>query len=242
MAFGALIIAIVQTIRAVVQFIDYYTQDAQKKNCLLSLCIKCIQYVLACIQKTIEMITYYGFVFTAMQGDPFCKACYETMAFIIQYPAQTALNKTVTFILFLLIGVSTPVLSAACAFWYLEYGAGDYPDKFNTLWAAGLTFVFAYIVTQAIVSIYNCAMDTIYLCAFKDMAENDPPKYMSNDLRTGFGLALSAHDAFVEAGAPPELAAKHKSQTQRRREKKDYGKAEGASGADVSAVSATSGV
>ena len=32
------------------------------------------------------------------------------------------------------------------------------------------------------------AVDTIYLCAFKDMEENSPPKYMSNDLRKGFGF------------------------------------------------------
>eukprot|EP00965_Chrysotila_dentata_P189726 6173474-Pleurochrysis_carterae.AAC.9 len=32
------------------------------------------------------------------------------------------------------------------------------------------------------------AVDTIYLCAFKDMEENNPPKYMSNDLRKGFGF------------------------------------------------------
>jgi len=243
MAFGALIIAVVQTIRAIVLTIDYYTQDMQKTNCLLSLILKCVQYCLACIQKTIEMITYYGFVFVAMQGEPFCKACYSTMAFIIHYPAQTALNKTVARLLNLLIGWSTPVLAAACAFWYLEYGAGDYPEKFNTLWAAGVTFIIAFIVTSGITMIYDCAIDSIYLSAFKDMEENTPPKYMSEDLRKGFGLSLSSEDAFSEAGVPVELAKKHKSQTQRRREKKEGGpKYETADAAAVNEISATSGV
>jgi len=242
MAFGALIIATIQTIRAIVQTIDYYTQDVQKNNCFLSLCLKCIQYCLACIQKTVEMISYYGFVFVAMRGDSFCKACYETMAFIIQYPAQTALNKTVAKVLNLLIGWSTPVLSAACAFWYLEYGAGDYAEQFNTMWAAGVTFIIAFIVTSGITMIYDCAIDTIYLCAFKDMAENDPPKFMSDDLRVGFGLAMSQEEAYTEAGVPVTLATKHKSQTQRKREKAQSGPRYDTANPAVSTVSAANTV
>ena len=53
MSFGALIIAICQTVRAIVLTIDYYTQDLQKNNCLLKLAIKCLQYVLACNHKTV---------------------------------------------------------------------------------------------------------------------------------------------------------------------------------------------
>lgn len=220
MAFGALIIAVVQTIRAMIQMVDYYTQDLQKKNYLLSLALKCIQCCLACIQRTIEMITYYGFVFTAMQGEPFCKACYSTFAFVMANPAQTAINKTVSKVLNLLIGISTPTLSAAVTFWYLEYGAGDYPEKYNTLVAAAVTFLISYIVTSGITSIYDCAIDTIFLCSFKDMNDNKPPKYMSNDLRAAFGLDLADEEAYLVAGVPVNKAINYKSHTQRRRERK----------------------
>ena len=50
--------------------------------------------MLACIQKTIENITYYGFIFVAMRGENFCRACGSTFVFIIKY-AQTPINKTV---------------------------------------------------------------------------------------------------------------------------------------------------
>ena len=36
--------------------------------------------------------------------------------------------------------------------------------------------------------VFSCCIDTIYICAFKDMRENDPPKFMSNDLREAFGI------------------------------------------------------
>merc|ERR1719263_2283046 len=48
MCFGALIIAIVQVIRTIVSYLDYYTQDAQQSNMLLRVGIKCLQCCLAC--------------------------------------------------------------------------------------------------------------------------------------------------------------------------------------------------
>ena len=32
-------------------------------------------------------------------------------------------------------------------------------------------------------TVYSCSIDTIFLCAFKDLKENGTPKYLSNDLR-----------------------------------------------------------
>ena len=45
--------------------------------------------------------------------------------------------------------------------------------------------------------VFSCCIDTIYICAFKDMRENDPPKFMSNDLREAFGI-----DAAVKETGP----------------------------------------
>jgi len=221
MAFGALIIAIVQTIRTVVMYIDQQTQQMQNQNLVLKVVMKGVQCCLACLQKTIEVITYYGFVFVAMQGQPFCKACYSTFVFVISNPAQVAINKVVVKILVILIGLSTPVISACAAFAYLEWCSIDpfYKDKYNNLVAVAVTFLISYIVTTGVVSIYECAIDSIFLCAFKDMADNKPPKYMSNDLRKAFGLDLADEEAFLIAGSPPS-AKSYKTYAQREAEAK----------------------
>lgn len=213
MCFGSLIIAVVQTVRSVVAYLDYHTQGAQHSNYLLKVTFKCLQCCLTCLQKTIEFISYYGFVFVAMRGEPFCKACFSTFAFVMEYPAQTAVNKTIQKLLKLLIGISTPVLSAVITFYFLE-GAdgGAYARKYNTIWATGVTFLIAYLVTDAVCSVYDVAIDTIYLCAFKDMKENSPPKFISAELRAGFGIDAADHEASkqgkditrrLERGWPP---------------------------------------
>lgn len=35
---------------------------------------------------------------------------------------------------------------------------------------------------------YDCCIDTIYILSFEDMERSGGPKYMSNDLRQGFGF------------------------------------------------------
>ena len=51
-------------------------------------------------------------------------------------------------------------------------------------------------------TVYSCSIDTIFLCAFKDIKENgDAPKYLSNDLRRAFGFdKAGAAEAFPLKG------------------------------------------
>merc|ERR1719224_338002 len=83
-AFGALIIAICQLIRYILATIDYYTKDLQQENFLYKMAIKCAQCAMWCLQKTIEFISYFGFVFIALEGQNFCQACKTTFAFLLE--------------------------------------------------------------------------------------------------------------------------------------------------------------
>ena len=44
-------------------------------------------------------------------------------------------------------------------------------------------FLCAYVIASNVSTVYSCSIDTIFLCAFKDLKENGTPKYLSNDLR-----------------------------------------------------------
>ena len=46
----------------------------------------------------------------------------------------------------------------------------------------------AYVIASSITGVFNCSIDTIFVCAFKDIEENSPPKFLSTSLRDGFGL------------------------------------------------------
>lgn len=58
-------------------------------------CRRCSQCAVYCLQKTIEFISYFGYIFVATRGESFCKACASTFGFVIKNMAQTAVNNIV---------------------------------------------------------------------------------------------------------------------------------------------------
>jgi len=196
-AFGSLIIAICQFIRYALATVDYYTKDLQNSNLLYKMAIKCAQCAMWCLQKTIEFISYFGFVYVAIEGYSFCEACRKTFAFLLtpKNAAQTAVNKTVEKLLVVIIAWSTPTLLALCCYSCLNNECmGEYDDDNNPLYPAVLTWVAAFFLSDAIALVFECTIDTIFLCSFKDAAEFDG-KYMSAEMREAFGLDVAEQEA-----------------------------------------------
>ena len=49
---------------------------------MLRLVVKCAQCCMWCLERTIQFISYYGYIFVAMEGCNFCKGCSETFTLI----------------------------------------------------------------------------------------------------------------------------------------------------------------
>ena len=88
MMFGAAVMAVVWTLQFVLEVIKYATREEQKGNRLLQLVLCCLTCAMQCLKKTVEFISYFGFVLIAMEGYGFCRACQETFSFLLAHPAQ----------------------------------------------------------------------------------------------------------------------------------------------------------
>jgi len=205
-AFGALIIGICQLIRLILTAIDYYTQDLQDKNLLLKIVMKCSQCVMYCLQKTIEFISYFGYIFVAIKGYGFCRACGATFGFIAKYPTQTAVNKTVQALLRLLIGWSIPIVCTLVCFFVLD-SLTAYQD-YTAYLPALIVFIASYLIADGICTVYDCCIDTIYLSSFEDMERDGGPKYMSADLKAGFGIDDAPNEASKRANKSRAVSAR----------------------------------
>lgn len=181
--FGAAILTIMTVIRLILEGIDYYTKDQQDKNFLLKLALKCAKCCLYCMDKTVKFITYFGFIFVAIEGSSFCGGCLSTFAFIMKYAAQMSINSLVSTILKFVISLSIPTGCAILAFMLIDQAGG-----YSPMWCAVTVFILAFVIASCITDVFKCCIDTIFVCSFKDLEENTPPKFMSTALRTGFGL------------------------------------------------------
>ena len=187
-AFGALVITICQLIRYALATLDYYTKDLQDANFLYKMIVKCAQCGMWCLQKTIEFISYFGFIYIALQGTNFCMSCKKTFEFLLvpKNAAQTAVNKTIEKIIVLVIVWTTPTFLAMLCWVWLD-NQSDYSADNNAIYPSIIVWIVAFFLADAIATVFECTIDTIFLCSFKDAKEYDG-KYMSADMREAFGL------------------------------------------------------
>jgi len=213
--FGALVITIVKVIRITFALLEYSARDRIGSNLALKLLFKCINCILYCIEKTVEYVSLWGYIFVAVHGTSFCRSCWDAFAFQLKYLSQTVVNKSVQFILKLLIKITITVSCTLITFLYLD-GKSSFTAKFNPLWPSLVVVFTSYIIAGAFCTVFDVSIDTIYLCAFEDMervkANKEAKLYMSDNLRASFGI--DKHVADEEAD--PSTRAALKDQAKRR--------------------------
>ena len=114
-----------------------------------------------------------------------------------------SVNQIVKLLLSFLMTWSNPVLCATLCFYTLDSDATYGASGYQPIYPAVFVFLCAYVIASNVSTAYSCSIDTIFLCAFKDIKENgDSPKYLSNDLRQAFGF-----DKAGAEGSNPDLRA-----------------------------------
>lgn len=81
-AFGALILAIIRTVRTVV----YYLQKKAKKsgNKILEYSLCCVQCCLTCLDKCVKFINKHAYIMTAVYGDSFCSGSFRAFNLLLR--------------------------------------------------------------------------------------------------------------------------------------------------------------
>jgi hypothetical protein len=188
MAFGSLLIAVCWTLRLLLQALEYsFRGQNQRGMWLLRLTMKSLICCMECLKRTVQFISFYGFIYVAVEGDGFCRACKATFKLLGAHAAQVIINGIVQKLLLLLIGLTTPIGCAAGAFLYLETQP-SYVLVHSPFYSGIVIFLLAFLITSATCQVFAVSIDTVFVCAFKDMDENHPPKYLSDGMRAGLGL------------------------------------------------------
>mmetsp|Transcript_38100 Transcript_38100/g.101325 ORF Transcript_38100/g.101325 Transcript_38100/m.101325 type:complete len:313 (+) Transcript_38100:1534-2472(+) len=209
--FGALIISIFKAIRWAFSLLEYAAEDQLGSNIVLKIIFKCVHCCLWCIEKTVEYISYWGFIFVAVKGTSFCRSCFDAFAFQVKYFSQALVNKSVVVILKLMMKVSITVTCTLIAFLYLD-GQSSFKEKYNPLWCSLVVLMTSYIIANCFTMVFDVSIDTIYLCSFEDMerckANKDATPYMSEGLRKAFGIDVADDEAGPAGKAAGEKAKK----------------------------------
>uniref|UniRef100_A0A3B4TTV6 Choline transporter-like protein n=1 Tax=Seriola dumerili TaxID=41447 RepID=A0A3B4TTV6_SERDU len=188
LAFGSLIIAVVQTVRIVLMYLDQKLKGSQNACARYLLC--CLKCCFWCLEHFIKFINRNAYIMIAIYGKNFCTSSKDAFFLLMRNVIRVAvLDKVTDFLLFLgklLISGSVGVLAFFFFTRQIPVIQEEVPSL-NYYWVPLLTVIFgSYMVAHGFFNVYAMCVDTLFLCFCEDLERNDGsssrPYYMSPGL------------------------------------------------------------
>ncbi|XP_030852868.1 choline transporter-like protein 2 isoform X2 [Strongylocentrotus purpuratus] len=189
-AFGSLIIAIIQIIRVLLEYAEYQLKGKENKVAKFILrCMKCCFY---CLEKFMKFINKNAYILVAVYGKNFCSSAKEAFFLLLRNIVRVAVvNKITDFLLFLgqLLIVSLVVVGA---FFYFTLevtwvNAVLPVPAVNYYWVVIIVIgIGVYLISKAFFGVFDMAVDTLFLSFLEDIERHDgsaeKPYYMSKGM------------------------------------------------------------
>ncbi|KAJ6653444.1 hypothetical protein lerEdw1_009197, partial [Lerista edwardsae] len=190
LAFGSLILTIVQAIRLVLEYVDHKLKGVENPvtRCL-TCCLRCCFW---CLEKFIKFLTRNAYIMIAVYGKNFCTSAREAFKLLMRNIVRVVVLDKITDLL-LLFGKLLVVGGVGVLSFFFFTGRIPLKDErfqtpvLNYYWLPILTVVVgSYLIAQGFFTVYNMCIDTLFLCFLEDLERNDgsieKPYYMSKSL------------------------------------------------------------
>ncbi|XP_029988685.1 choline transporter-like protein 5-B isoform X3 [Sphaeramia orbicularis] len=188
-AFGSLVLAIVQMVRITLEYLDRKLKGSQNKltRFLLS-CLKCCFW---CLEHFIKFVNRNAYIMIAIYGKNFCSSAKDAFFLLMRNVLRVAvLDKVTDFLLFLgklLISGSVGVLAFFFFTRKIPLVQEEVPSL-NYYWIPLVTVTLgSFLITHGFFNVYSMCVDTLFLCFLWDLEANDGsaarPYHMSKSLQ-----------------------------------------------------------
>ncbi|XP_032832230.1 choline transporter-like protein 4 [Petromyzon marinus] len=188
LAFGALIITIIQMIRILLEYLDHKLKGSQNRFLKFLLC--CLKCCFWCLEKIMKFINRNAYIMVAIYGKNFCVSAKNAFKLIMRNILRTlVLDKVTDFLL--LLGKLLVVGGVGILAFFFFSDRIKIPNlmlpTLNYYWIPILTVVLgSYLIAHGFFSVYTMCVDTLFLCFLDDLERNDgsaeKPYYMSKKL------------------------------------------------------------
>jgi len=200
-AFGSLILATVQMIR----FMFNYIMKKSKKyenNKVVKFFICCVNCCLKCLERFIDFLNKNAYIMIAIHGYGFCKAAKEAFQLLLRNALRVAaINVIGDFMLFLgkLVVAAGTVLIALAYFNAIADDPSLLPENLRPeenaetfpIFPIICCLIIGYGVGSVFMGVFEVSIDTIFLSFCEDSERNDgspeKPFFMSDSLRWTIG-------------------------------------------------------
>eukprot|EP00049_Salpingoeca_infusionum_P001624 m.49727 g.49727 ORF g.49727 m.49727 type:complete len:652 (+) comp11116_c0_seq1:100-2055(+) len=184
LAFGSLIIAIVKMLRLILAYVE--KKFAGKTSSVAKVILKCCQCCLWLMEKCLKYLNRNAYIEISIYSYNFCRAAREAFTLLVRNALTVAtINSVGDFVLFLCKLMTAGLSGVVALYWFRERTSVSYIAVFVVI-----VTVIAYLVACIFTSIYEMAVDTIFVCFAEDKERNDGsierPVFMSTNLQQVF--------------------------------------------------------
>ncbi|XP_071656835.1 choline transporter-like protein 2 isoform X1 [Patagioenas fasciata] len=206
LAFGSLILAIIQVIRVILEYLDHRLKAANNK--LAKFLLSCLKCCFWCLEKFIKFLNRNAYIMIAVYGTNFCTSARNAFSLLMRNIIRVAVLDKVTDFLFFLGKLLIVGGVGVLAFFFFTNRiklVQDTAPSLNYYWIPILTVIVgSYLIAHGFLSVYGMCVDTLFLCFCEDLERNDGsperPYFMSPALRD---ILLRGHPE------PPKPAGSH---------------------------------
>uniref|UniRef100_A0AAR2LN81 Choline transporter-like protein n=1 Tax=Pygocentrus nattereri TaxID=42514 RepID=A0AAR2LN81_PYGNA len=207
LAFGSLILSIIQVIRVLLEYLDHKLKGAENKFAKFLLC--CLKCCFWCLEKFIKFLNRNAYIMCAIYGKNFCTSARDAFFLLMRNVIRVAvLDKVTDFLLFLGKLLVVGIVGVMSFFFFSGTAKGvDVAPNLHYYWVPILTIVVgSYLIAHGFFSVYAMCVDTLFLCFCEDLERNDGsaarPFYMSTTLRDI--LSKSTEEPMTRSPSSPQ--------------------------------------
>ncbi|KAL6455786.1 hypothetical protein MHYP_G00356370 [Metynnis hypsauchen] len=189
MAFGSLILSIIQVIRVILEYLEKKLKFAENK--VTRFILRCLKCCFWCLEKCIKFLNRNAYIMIAIYGKNFCTSAKDAFFLLMRNIVRVfVLDKVTDFLLFLGKLLIVGIVGVCCFFFFsgkIKIGKEVAPPL-NYYWVPIVTVMIGtYLIAHGFFSVYAMCVDTLFLCFLEDLERNDGseerPYFMSKSLQ-----------------------------------------------------------
>ncbi|GFS06978.1 choline transporter-like protein 2 [Elysia marginata] len=174
LAFGSLIIALVQIISSALDYINRKLKGSEND---VAKCLRCCFW---CLEKFLRYVNKNAYIVIAVHGQNFCSAARDGFLLIMRNVLRAAiLDKVCDFLMLISKLLITAATGTVAYFWFTKEVpvVDEYvPELHYFLSPVVLVVLGTYLIVDCFFDVYAMAVDTIFICFLEDIERNDGSK------------------------------------------------------------------
>jgi len=185
LAFGALIIAIIQLVRICLEYLDQKTKNLQQSNVAIKIFMKIVKCCLCILEKVVKYISKNAYIVVAMKGKSFCSATMNAFKLLFANIKQIAITAAISTFMLLLGKIAITVACTVLLYILIEtnsdYSAGGIDELSSPMMPLFLCAVVGWFIATSFMNVYGMCVDSLLLCYCEDKAVNKEGTYFMSD-------------------------------------------------------------